>query len=261
MKPFFYSICLLFLNSCVSHKELIYLSNVPQNADITAKIDNQVDVKIQTDDLLSITVSSYNMDATKPYNPDAVAASSLAQSFQGALNSAEIMSGYFVDAEGDIDFPSIGKVHVGQKTLSEAKNLMLEKFKTVLKDPVVNIRFLNLKVSVLGEVNRPGVVRLTNKRLTVFEAISMAGDLTTYANRTNILLIREHGGKRTVARLNLQSSEIFISPYYYLQQNDVLYIEPTKTKVNTVADKSARIVSFASTGIAVLTLILTLLPR
>jgi polysaccharide biosynthesis/export protein len=252
---------LVFLQSCISHKELLYLKNVPDNTNATEDIKNQVELKVQPDDLLSITVSSYNLEASKPYNPDPTSLTSVANSMGGALNTAEIIAGYFVDAEGYIDFPSIGKVYVGQKTLTEVKTTLLEKLKTVLKDPVVNVRFMNLKVSVLGEVNRPGTLRLTNKRLTVFEALSMAGDLTAYANRTNIMLIRESDNKRTVVRLDLQTADIFKSPYYYLQQNDVLVVEPNKTKVNTVADRSGRIIAIISSGISVLALALTFLPR
>jgi polysaccharide biosynthesis/export protein len=138
---------------------------------------------------------------------------------------------------------------------------LLEKLKVFLKDAVVNVRFINLKISVLGEVNRPGVIRLTNKRLTVFEAIGMAGDMTNYSNRANVLLIREKDGKRAIARLNLQSTAIFHSPYYYLQQNDVLIVEPTKSKVNTVADPTNKAISLISTGISILSLTLILLRK
>ena len=139
--------------------------------------------------------------------------------------------------------------------------MLSTRLKDYLKDPVVNIRFLNLKVSVLGEVFKPGTIRLTNKRLTIFEAIGMAGDMTPYSNRSNIVIIREKNGQRMIKRLNLQSSSIFKSPFYYLQQNDVVYIEPNKTKVNTVADKSSKLVSYISVVVSVLTLTLTIILR
>jgi polysaccharide export outer membrane protein len=185
----------------------------------------------------------------------------MAQALQGEQNVAEMLTGYFVDQEGFLDFPSIGKVFVNQKTLGEVKELLLEKLKVFLKDAVVNVRFINLKISVLGEVQKPGVIRLTNKRLTIFEAIGMAGDMTSYSNRANVLLIREKNGKRTTARLNLQATSIFQSPYYYLQQNDVLIVEPTKAKVNTVADQTNKIIAFVSTGMSVITLALVLLRK
>jgi polysaccharide biosynthesis/export protein len=257
----FFLLSILSLSACVSHKELLYLNDMPNNININEAITNQMDMQVQTDDLLAISVSSYNLDASKPFNTDANNMSNMAQALQGANNVAEMLTGYFVDQEGFIDFPSVGRVYVHQKTLGEIKNILLEKLKVFLKDPVVNVRFLNLKISVLGEVVHPGTIRLTNKRLTIFEAIGLAGDMTPYSNRSNVLLIREKNGKRVVTRINLQSSKIFISPYYYLQQNDVLYIEPNKTKVNTIADKSGKTLSFISSGVSVLALALTLLLR
>jgi polysaccharide biosynthesis/export protein len=165
----------------------------------------------------------------------------------------EPMTGYFVDQEGFIDFPILGRFDVKQKTLNEVKSLLYNKLKTYLKDPVVNIRFLNLKISVLGEVARPGTIRLTNKRVTIFEAIGLAGDMTPYSNRTNILLIREQNGRRFIKRINLQSSKVFTSPYYYLQQNDVVIVDPNKTKANTTADPASRWITYVSAGVSILT--------
>ena len=249
--------CFFSFSACVAHKDLLYLNDVPTEVNIVDPITNLVEMQVQTDDLLAISVTSYNMEASKPFNSDANNMTAMAQALQGQNNVAEMLTGYFVDQEGFIDFPNVGRVYVHQKTLGEVKAIMLEKLKVFLKDPVVNVRFLNLKISVLGEVTRPGSIRLTNKRLTIFEAIALAGDMTPYSNRSNIVLIREKNAKRTVVRINLQSSNIFRSPYYYLQQNDVLIVEPSKTKVNTVADKSGKIISFVSTGISVLALALT----
>ena len=259
-------LCLIFfgaLTSCVSHKELLYLNDLPADADMTDSIMNigLSDLRIQPDDLLSITVSSYNLEASKPFNPEGNNMQSLAQAMQGANNSVEMLTGYFVDTQGFIDFPVIGKVQVNRKTLSEAQDILYAKLKTYLKDVVVNIRYLNLKISVLGEVNRPGTIRLTNKRLTIFEAIGLAGDMTPYSNRSNVVLIREKNGRRNIKRINMQSASIFKSPYYYLQQNDVVYIEPNKTKVNTVADKSSRILSYVSVGISVIAFTLSFLVK
>ena len=252
-----------FFTSCVSHEELLYLNDLPPSVDVTDNIANlaQSDLRIQPDDLLSITVTSYNLEASKPFNMEAGNLTAMAQALQGVTNVAEMLTGYFVDTDGNIDFPIIGKLEVNKKTLGEVKTLLSTRLKDYLKDPVVNIRFLNLKVSVLGEVFKPGTIRLTNKRLTIFEAIGMAGDMTPYSNRSNIVIIREKNGQRMIKRLNLQSSSIFKSPFYYLQQNDVVYIEPNKTKVNTVADKSSKLVSYISVVVSVLTLTLTIVLR
>ena len=246
-------------SACVPHKQLLFLNDA--SAEVKEAITNQAELRVQPDDLLSITVSSYNSDASKPFNAESGSIATMAQALQGQNNVAEMLTGYFVDQEGFLDFPSIGRVFVNQKTLTEVKAILLEKLKVFLKDAVVNVRFINLKISVLGEVQRPGVIRLTNKRLTIFEAMGMAGDMTSYSNRSNILLIREQNGRRIITRLNLQSSTIFQSPYYYLQQNDVLYVEPTKSKVNTVADPTNKAISLITTGISVLTLTLLLLKK
>ena len=245
--------------SCVPHKQLLFLDDARQ--DVNSTIMNQAEMRVQPEDLLSITVSSYNIDASKPFNGESGNMTMMAQALQGQNNVAEMLTGYFVDQEGFLDFPSIGRVFVNQKTLTEVKAILLEKLKVFLKDAVVNVRFINLKISVLGEVQKPGTIRLTNKRVTIFEAIGMAGDMTSYSNRANVLLIREQNGKRIVTRLNLQSSSIFQSPYYYLQQNDMLIVEPSKLKVNTVADQSNKVFSFISTGISIITFALLFLKK
>ncbi len=241
------------LASCISHRDMLILKNIPQNADSADIITNQSEIRVQPDDLLAITVSSYNLEASKPFG-SAEDARLLAQSMSGMNYTAEMLTGYFVDAEGFIDFPVLGRVDVNKKTISEVKDHLFTMLKTYLKDPVVNVRILNFKVTVLGEVKNPGLVRLSNKRLTVLEAIGMAGDLTTYSNRTNVLVVREKNGKRYVKRLNLQKNDCLESPFYYLQQNDIVYVEPNKTKVNTVADKSSRILAWVSAGVSALTL-------
>jgi polysaccharide biosynthesis/export protein len=251
---------LLTLASCVSHQELLYLNDLP-NKDLNDAITNQMDLQVQPDDLLAITVASYNAEASRPFNVEAANMQAMVSSSQGTTNTAEMFIGYFVDNQGNIDFPVLGRVFVNNKTLTEIKQIFTEKLKVYLKDPVVNVRFLNLKVSILGEVARPGTLRLTNKRLTIFEAIGLAGDLTPYANRNKVIVIREKNGKREIASVNLQSSSVFSSPYYYLQQNDVIYFKPTKTRVNTVADQSNKIISFSTIGITLVTLMLTILRR
>jgi polysaccharide biosynthesis/export protein len=249
---------LLTLASCVSHQELLYLNDLP-NKDLNEAISNQKDLQVQPDDLLSITVASYNAEASRPFNTEAANTQAIATASQGTANTAEMFIGYFVDNDGHIDYPVLGKVFVNNKTLTEIKQIFTEKLKVYLKDPVVNVRFLNLKVSILGEVARPGTLRLTNKRLTIFEAIGLAGDLTPYANRNKVVVIREKNGKREIANVNLQSSSVFSSPYYYLQQNDVIYFKPTKYRANTVADQTTKIVSFSTIGITLVTLMLTIL--
>jgi polysaccharide export outer membrane protein len=140
----------------------------------------------------------------------------------------------------------------------EVESIIADGVKVYLKDAVISARLLNLKVTVIGEVFKPGVVRLSNQRITLPEAIGNAGDFTPYANRTNVLLVREENGKRYFQRLNFQSEDLFKSPYFYMKQNDVLYVEPIRAKVATVQDPFARGVTYGSAFISIITLAVAL---
>lgn len=216
-----------------------------------------MNLTIQPEDLLRITVHSFDPLAAQAFNIEPQGQQNMNQQLQ-APGSLELFMGYFVDREGYIDFPVLGRVQVAGLTIEEVKLQLADMIKPYLNDAVVNMRFLNFKVTILGEVNAPGTLRLTNKRVTLLEAIGMAGDLTPYSNRNNVLIIREEGGKRTYVRMDLQSQEIFTSPFFYLQQNDVIYVEPLQVRVATVADPAQRIISYSSGVISIITLIIAL---
>lgn len=267
MRPTYWLGSLLLLlalssTSCVQHKKLINFNqaNLPENA--PEAIENAINLTIQPEDLLRIEVSSIDEVAAAPFNLDGGNVRGGNQQNMmgqgGGGNNLELFMGYFVDQDGMIDFPVLGPLEVKGLTLEEAKAKIYEHLEPYLKDPVVNMRFLNFKVTVLGEVNVPGTLRLTNKRVTLLEAIGMAGDLTDYANRNNILLIREEEGKRIFERFDLQKDEIFTSPYFYLKQNDVIYVEPMQVKIATIADPAQRIIGYSSAGLSLIALIITL---
>jgi len=258
MKKLLYLLLLPFLSSCVSHQELINFNeaNLPENKPET--ILNAMNIRIQPEDLLRITVHSLDPLAAAPFNMEQEGQNRQMGGGGQGNQQLELFMGYFVDQDGFIDFPVLGRIPVEGRTLEEAKLDILDRLTTYLKDPVVNIRYLNFKVTILGEVNLPGTLRLTNKRVTILEAIGMAGDLTDYAHRNNILVIREKDGIRTYERLDLQSDEIFTSPYFYLQQNDVIYIEPLKARVATVADPAQRIISYSTAALSLITLVIAL---
>ena len=249
-------------SSCVSHKELVNFNDPSLAVDKTEEIVNAMNLTIQPEDLIRIQVSSFDPEAALPFNLEPQGQQNLmqqlAQSGDGGNYQLELFSGYLVDQDGFIDFPVLGRIQVNGLTLEETKAKIVESLKTYINDPVVNIRFLNLKITVLGEVNSPGTIRLSNKRVTVLEAIGLAGDLTLYANRNNILVIREENGKRTSTRLDLQKPEIFNSPYFYLQQNDLIYVEPTKVRIATVADPVQRFISYTTGLISIVSLIIAL---
>jgi len=254
----------IILSSCVSHQELINFNEAQLEANSPEQILNALELKIQAEDLLRITVHSYDPIAAAPFNIETPGQTTGMNQMnqinqgQGDPNNLELFMGYFVDQEGFIDFPTLGRIEVAGQTLDETKFKLYDLIKPYIKDAVINIRFLNFKVTVLGEVNSPGTIRLTNKRVTLLEAIGMANDLSDYANRTNVLIMREAEGSRQYARLNLQSADIFTSPYFYLQQNDVIYIEPIRARVATVADPAQRIISYATAGLSIITLIIAL---
>lgn len=265
IKKFLFLLGLVLLaSSCVTRKQLVNFRDANLPLESPEDILNLTNLEIQPEDLLRITVHSINEEAAAPFNIEGGGQQGGNRNMMmgggggAGGNNLELFMGYFVDREGFIDFPVLGRIEVAGLTLEEAKFKILDQLQTYLQDPVVNMRFLNFKVTVLGEVNRPGTLRLTNKRVTILEAIGMANDLTPYANRTNVLVIRENEGRREYARLNLQDDNIFMSKYFYLMQNDVIYVEPLPARTATTADLFQRIISYTSGALSLVTLILTL---
>ncbi len=257
--PFhFYLLLTLMLNACVHSRELVSFPADKTTFTSPEQLKNAVELQAQPDDLLRITVNSFNMEAAAPFNVEAPLQQNMQQLQQTAAAQGnytlELFNGYFVDREGYINFPVLGRLKVGGLTLPQIEKMISDGTQVYLKDAVVNARFLNFKVTVLGEVNRPGTVRISNQRINLLEILGNAGDFTPYANRTNVLLIREENGQRTYQRLNFQSEALFHSPYFYLKQNDVLYVEPIRAKVATVQDPFARGVTYGTAFISVITL-------
>ncbi|MCB9082602.1 MAG: polysaccharide biosynthesis/export family protein [Lewinellaceae bacterium] len=258
-----YLMVFLVLSSCVRQKDLVTFRDANFNLAQAEAIANQMELKIQPEDLLQVDVATGQGEidqlATAPFNLP-IGQNQLMQMQGGSQGSTplELFMGYFVDSEGFVDLPTLGRVEVGGLTLREAKQKLIGLLTPYLNVPVVNIRFLNFKVTVLGEVTAPGAIRLSNQRVTILEALGYAGDFTPYANRSSVLLIREQDGQRTYTQLNLQQKDIFTSPYFYLQQNDVIYVQPTQAKVATVADPLQRAISYGSGVISIVTLIIAL---
>ncbi|MGN1239742.1 MAG: polysaccharide biosynthesis/export family protein [Paludibacteraceae bacterium] len=197
-------------------------------ADSVNKVfESQIDPVIKAGDALTITVSALDQEAVVPYNLPTVA---FASPGMAQLTTAQSMQYYIVDAEGKIEFPVLGTLQVlGMKT-TEVANMIGEKLSAQVKDPMVLVRLINAKVTVMGEVNHPGQYTMPNGRMTLLDALGAAGDLSPYGQRDNVLITRETNGKLEFCRLNLNSDELFTSPYYYLQQNDVIYVSPNKVR-------------------------------
>lgn len=215
----------VFFTACTSTKKILYLQDVVPLKQ--QEIEQKYEVIIHSDDLLAIMVNSRDPELALPFNMPMV-------TYQLGSNSTgqQRVLGYLVDTNGDIDFPILGKIHVEGLTRMQLTELVKNKLieEDLIKDPIVTVQFLNFKVSVMGEVSRPGSFTISGDRITLLEALSMAGDLTIYGRRDRVAVIRENNGKRTILFHDLRSAEIFNSPCYYLQQNDIVYVEPNKAK-------------------------------
>ena len=216
---------LMSLISCKTTKDVVYLQDVvPYKA---TDIEQKFEVLIHEDDLLGILVNSKDKELVVPFNMPMVSYQIGSESY-----GQQRLLGYLVDVNGDIDFPVLGKIHVVGLTRLQLKEMIKKRLidEDLVKDPVVTVQFLNYKVSVIGEVARPGSFTIAGDRITLLEALSMAGDLTIYGRRDRVAVIREKDGKRKVLFHDLRSSYIFSSPCYYLQQNDIVYVEPNRAK-------------------------------
>lgn len=242
-------------SSCVTHQEIVSFQEVAPNGASSRELIQLPELTIQPNDLLRIDINSAEEEGSTLFNQSGGAAQAGGQI---SLENIQLFLGYFVDASGYVDLPTLGQVKLSGLSISTAQATIRKRLETYFENPTVNIRFLNLKVTVLGEVNSPGTVPLGNSRVTLLDAVGMAGDLTSYANRTNLLIVREVEGVRTSARLNLQSADIFSSPYFYLRQNDVIYVEPIKSRTATLRDRGQRALPYGTAGVSIIALILTI---
>jgi polysaccharide export outer membrane protein len=220
-------------SSCGNIRQLVYM----QGKFDTAKLSqlNATEPIIRKGDLLSIIVFSDNPDATKIYNQSVItvggsAAGGSGGASQGVAGVAPAAPGYQVDENGDIVFQGLGILHVEGLTKAQLKDTLDSRLRKFLTNPYYNIRFLNYKFTMLGEVNKPGVFSVPGEKINLWEALSLAGDMTFYGRRDNVLVIREINGKREFNRLDLTKPEVMLSPYFYLQQNDLVIFEPNNKK-------------------------------
>ncbi len=228
LKSLILSCCVLLAVGCTSYKNVPYLQN-PEVVNEYSETLPMYDAKIMPKDLLTITVNTTDPEAAAPFN--LTVQTTMNMQTKSSYSQPALMT-YLVDNEGVIDFPVLGRLKVGGLTKTEAETLIRDGLKPYLKEvPIVNVRMSNYKISVLGEVARPGTFNVSNEKVNIFEALAMAGDLTIWGMRDNVKLIREDAkGKREIIMLNLNDAEIVTCPYYYLQQNDILYVNPNKTK-------------------------------
>ena len=238
--------------SCASTRNVPYFENIPDSTK-EKTVANAIykDPVIIPDDILSVTIVTIDPTTSAPVNQAAnvpVSASS--------TSTTSSVPGLLVDKDGNISLPIIGIVKVGGLTTFQAKALLKEKAAQYFKDPDVQLRFANFKITVLGEVAHPSSFIMPNEKISVLDAIGMAGDLTIYGRRENVMVIRDNDGKRELARLNLNSTDLFNSPYFYLKQNDVVYVEPNKSKIVQADASQTRIITIAASITAALLVLL-----
>jgi polysaccharide export outer membrane protein len=237
----------LMLSSCVQYKDILNfrkdaepLPNIPEQY-----IENTTVLTLQANDFLAINVNAFDEKIAAPFNVV-------------AQNPNSPFIGYLINMEGNINFPVIGEIQVQGLTIDSVRNILIEEIKVYIKEPVVNIRLINFRITVLGEVSKPGAFSISSERVTILEALGLAGDLTAYSDRDKIMVIREEDGQRIFGRIDLQDENLFQSPYYYLKQNDVIYVDPRTEKTATIRDPFTEYLPWISSTLSIITIVISL---
>lgn len=252
---------LVAVTSCTSYKNVPYIQN---SAEVDTTVFSKLyDMRIQPKDMLTITVSSENPETAIPFNLTVPTPISAAASSSKSLTSQPVLQTYLVNNDGYIEFPTLGPLHVEGMTKGEVENMIRERIKSNFTNvPIVTVRMANYKISILGEVTAPGVYTLSDEKINIFEALALSRDLTVYGKRDGVKLIRENAdGTKKIVSLNLNDANIIHSPYYQLQQNDILYVEPNKAKARNADVSNMTSLWFSATSLlmAVVTFLLNLL--
>lgn len=240
---------ILLLASCQSYKRVPYLQDAELVKGATQQ-ENLYDAKIMPKDLLTIVVSCTSPELAVPFNLTVATQNNVAIT---STTSQPALQQYLVDNEGKINFPVLSELKVGGLTKKQAESMIVEKLKPYMKEtPIVTVRMVNYKISVIGEVARPGTFTISNEKVNLLEALAMAGDMTVWGLRDNVKLIREAAdGKQDIITLDLSKAETILSPYYWLQQNDIVYVTPNKAKARNSDIGNSTSLWFSATSILV----------
>jgi polysaccharide export outer membrane protein len=248
LTPFILFALLVLVGSCSSSKKVAYFQNIDTIS--LAASRGLYDARIMPKDQLTITVLTTNPEVSAPFNLSVSSTLGTNGQISGGLGA---LQNYLVDNDGNINFPIIGTLHVAGKTKTECEAMIKEKVMPYLnakENPVVTVRTSSYRVTVIGEVGRPSVIPVTTEKMSIIEALASAGDLGIYGKRTNVLLIREDAtGEKHAVRINLNDANLFNSPYYYLQQNDIVYVEPNSVKAKNSAIGSSTTLWFSVVGL------------
>lgn len=250
---------IMLMSSCVGLDQLVNFNQSKPISDEVFDVPPPPEFQVQTDDILQIQVSSSNMQLAAPYNPFMPSDGRMAGG--GGMSGGDETGpmSYLVSKDGTIYFPRFGQVEVGGLSTTEITDKLTEMLKPAISDAVVKVRILNFRVTVTGEVRNPGPVSVPEESLTILEAIGMSGDFTEFSNRENVLVVREVDGKRTFKRLNVLTTEVFDSPYYYLQQGDLVYVEPLEQKSGILSNEARATFSIVGGVSSVVSLVVTIL--
>lgn len=243
-------LAIVCFTSCQSYKKIPYLQGL-DSLKIDTLSTKKYEAKIMPQDILSIVVSCTNPELAVPFNLTVQSAISVSQTQNAQLTTQPTLQSYIVDKDGCIVFPVLGKLHVAGLSRFEIESMIKEKLKDYIKneEPIVTVRMTNYKVSVLGEVTDPGTYAVTNEKVNIFEALALAHDMTVYGRRDNVHIIREDAlGHKKIVTLDLSNADIINSPYYYLQQNDIVYVTPNKAKATTADITSSTTIWFSIVG-------------
>jgi polysaccharide export outer membrane protein len=260
--PVILCIIIIISSSCTSYRKSVYLSNISDSLTgsmVSFHTSPYVEPRIQPDDILQVSVQTLDpqTNVMPGTSNTTIYSTQPTSSASNTIQQQPTIAGYLVDQQGFIELPLVGRLAVGGKTTTEARDAIREKAAVYYKMPVVNIRYANFRVTVLGEVNRPAQYIIPNEKVSILDIIGMAGDLTIYGKRENIMLIREVNGEKQITRFNLNTSDILSSPYYYLRQGDIIYVQHNKSKSAATDMVRARNFSFLATGISLLAVILS----
>ena len=243
-----FALMILMLASCASSKKVAYFQKAVDG--VVERSEGLYDAKIMPKDILTITVSTTNPEAATPFN---LTVSNTLNATGQMYSGSGVLQTYLVDNNGEIEYPVVGNIKVAGLTKNECQELVKSKIKAFLaedEDPIVTVRMSSYRVTIIGEVRSPGVIPVGTEKMSILEALASAGDLTIYGKRDNVMLIREEAnGQKTVHRLNLNDANIISSPYYYLQQNDIVYVEPNGVQAKNSAIGSSTTIWFSFVGI------------
>lgn len=246
----------LFISGCTPTHNAVYFHNATDSGVVSRNIE-LAEPQIQKNDLLSISISSLNAEATAIFNAPNTQATSTSTSM-GSTSAG----GYLVNADGNVQMPILGSIKAEGLTKKQLKNSITQMIneKKLLVDPIVTIRHLNYEVSIIGEVGKPTVINVPSEKISLLKALGIAGDITIYGKKHNVLLIREEEGKRTINRIDLNDEKFLTSPFYYLKPNDVVYVEPNERKIRN-ANRNQQLLPTILSALSIIAIVVTNLIR